>query len=265
MSENAGAVVMQKVGGFYMLRLFSRHWILATLLVLGGIALTIRLGIWQLDRLEQRRLFNARVTAQLSQPVLELNGESLGVDLRGMEYRSVVVSGEYDFSRQVGLRNQVWENEPGVRLLTPLKIQGTDQYILVERGWVPGVNSTETDWRRYDEPGLVHVSGMIRASESKPDFGRRADPLPAPGKLALRLWHFANVDAIARQLPYSLLPVYVQQAPDPTWSSLPHRSLPELEITEGPHMSYALQWFSFATLLAFGYPYFVFKRSRVAR
>jgi len=269
MSGHAGSVALQEVGGFSLLRLFSRRWILATLLVVAGMALTIRLGIWQLDRLEQRRTFNARVQAQLSQPMLELTNATLGAgltsDLASMEYRSVTVSGEYDFSRQVALRNQAWENQPGVRLLTPLKIQGTEQYVLVDRGWVPGIDSDGQDWRQYDEPGIVQVQGMIRASESKPDFGRRADPLPAPGDAPLSLWHFANVAAIAGQMPYDLLPVYVQQAPDPAWSSMPYRSLPELELTEGPHMGYALQWFSFAAILAFGYPFFVSKRSSVKR
>jgi surfeit locus 1 family protein len=243
--------------------MFSRRWILATLLVAIGMAVTIRLGIWQLDRLEQRRTFNARVQAQIDQPALELSGETLGTELKSMEYRAVSVRGEYDFSRQVALRNQVWANEPGVRLLTPLKIEGTDQYILVERGWVPGIELNEMDWRQYDEGGIVQVNGIIRASQSKPDFGQRADPVPASGGEPLRLWYFANVEAIDDQLPYSLLPVYVQQAPDPAWTGMPYRSLPELELTEGPHMGYALQWFSFAAILALGYPFYIRKRESV--
>jgi surfeit locus 1 family protein len=81
--------------------------------------------------------------------------------------------------------------------------------------------------------------------------------VPAPGEGPLTLWYFANVERIAAQLPYKLLPVYVQQGPDPAWTAMPYRSLPELDLTEGPHQSYALQWFSFATLLVIGYPFFV--------
>jgi surfeit locus 1 family protein len=172
----------------------------------------------------------------------------------------VSVRGQYDYSGQVALRNQVWDNQAGVHLLTPLKIEGTDTYVLVERGWVPGIESTPEDWRQYDEPGTVEVRGMIRRSQSKPDFGRRADQLPAPGESPLRLWYFANVEGISAQLSYPLLPVYIQQAPDLAWTALPYRSLPELELTEGPHMGYAMQWFSFAVLLLAGYPFFVRKR-----
>ncbi len=51
--------------------MFSRRWFLATILVVVGVAVNIRLGIWQLDRLEQRRAFNTRVLAQINQPLLE--------------------------------------------------------------------------------------------------------------------------------------------------------------------------------------------------
>jgi len=260
MSGHAGSLVVHKKGSFSPLRVFSRRWFLSTLLVLAAAAVMARLGIWQLDRLEQRRAFNARVQAQISQPVLELTADTSGLDLASMEYRAVHLRGEYDFSHQVALRNQVWGNEPGVNLLTPLRIEGTDSYILIERGWVPGLESNPQDWQQYDEAGVVDINGVIRASQSKPDFGRRADPVPAPGQESLRLWHFANVERIANQVPYKLLAVYIQQAPVPALTGLPYRSLPELELTEGPHLGYALQWFSFVALLLMGYPFYVNKR-----
>jgi surfeit locus 1 family protein len=107
------------------------------------------------------------------------------------------------------------------------------------------------------------VQGTIRRSQSKPDFGQRADSIPAPGEEPLRLWYFANVEGIGKQLPYRVLVAYIQRAPDPNQQGLPFSSLPELDLTEGPHMSYALQWFSFAAVLLFGYPFFIRKRERV--
>ena len=62
--------------------------------------------------------------------------------------------------------------------------------------------------------------------------------------------------------PYQLLPVYVQQAPDPAWTSLPYRSQPDVEISEGPHLGYALQWFTFSALLGLGYPVFIRRQER---
>lgn len=245
---------------FLLVRMFSRRWIFATLLVIAVASGMVRLGFWQLDRLAARRAFNARVQEQLNQPVLVLDAGSAGLDLTGMEYRDVVVRGEYDFGPQVGLRNQAWENQWGVHLITPLRIEGSDRVILVERGWVPAKDFQYDDWAQYDEPGMVEVRGVIRASQSQPDFGRRSDPIPGPGDPPLKVWSFTNVEAIAGQMPYPLLPVYIQQAPDPAWNGMPYRSAPELDLTEGPHMGYALQWFAFACIALIGYPLLIHRR-----
>lgn len=247
---------------FLLLRLFSRRWIVSTILVLAAMTVMARLGVWQLDRLEQRRAFNARVIAQTGQPLLVLSGEALDADLANMEYRAVVVEGVYDHSQEVALRNQAWGNDIGVHLLTPLIIDGSDRAVLVDRGWVPVEDFTNTDWSQYAEPGKVRVSGMIRASSSRPDWGSRTDPTPSPGEGPLKLWYFANVAQIAEQVSVPLLPVYIQQEPVTNNAdlSLPFRALPELDITEGPHMGYALQWFTFATILGVGYLFYVRKK-----
>ncbi|HWQ83908.1 MAG TPA: SURF1 family protein [Anaerolineales bacterium] len=244
-----------------ILKLFSRSWILTTLLVLVGVGVLVRLGIWQLDRLDARRAFNARVLAQEAAPMLVLDQGALtepglAESLTGMEYRAVTVQGEYDFSHQVALRNQSWGNEWGVHLLTPLRITGSDQSILVDRGWIPAEAFKSGEWSQYAEPGMVSVKGILRASQSKPDYGKKNDP-----EGTLQAWNFANVERIQNQTPYPLLPVYIQQAPDPAWTAMPYRSLPELELTEGPHMGYALQWFAFSAILGVGYPFFVRKQS----
>ncbi len=236
-------------------------------MVLAAIAVMIRLGIWQLNRLSARRTFNARVAAQIGAPALELTGDALLADLTDIEYREVVVVGEYDHAHEVALRNQAWNNLPGYVLLTPLRIAGSDTVVLVNRGWVPLEDNTPDKWTPYAVSGVIEIQGLIRASQSEPDFGRRTDPTPAPGEVRA-VWNLANVALIATQLPYEILPVYIQQAPDPShppdpydWSpeDLPHASAPHLELSEGSHLGYAVQWFLFAAVLGFGYPVFLLR------
>ena len=115
-------------------RIFGREWILTTILVLLGTALCIRLGIWQLDRLEQRREFNAHVEAMWAADPVNLP-QDLDLELNEMEYRSVCAAGQYDFGEQVALRNQYWRDQYGYHLLTPLVMEdGTA--VIVDRGWV---------------------------------------------------------------------------------------------------------------------------------
>ncbi len=234
-------------------------------MVVAAVVVMVRLGVWQLDRLEQRRTFNERVKAQIGQPPLELTEATLELNLVDMEYREVIVDGEYEFNGEVALRNQVWNDLYGVHLLTPLHIQGTDWYVIVDRGWIPAEDFQSGDWSKYQERGTVMVRGVIRSSQSKPDFGGRIDPTPAPGEGVLKAWHLVNLERIAAQLPYPILPIYIQQSPDPSWVGPPFRSQPHLDLSEGPHLGYAIQWFTFASILGLGYPFFIHRRERFVR
>ncbi len=241
----------------FLLRMFQRKWLLPTLLVFAGTALCIRLGIWQLDRLEQRRAFNAQFEFARAQPVLDLNLEQ-PENIAEMEWRSVKVTGEYDFANQVAVRNQYYGSESGYHLLTPLSFDG--QAIFVDRGWIPADgNAAPSDWRKYDEDGVVNVSGQIRRGQAKPAIGGVADPLPQDGA-RLEIWNNADISRIADQMPYPALPVYIQPDVDANDTEPPIPSQPEIELTEGPHFGYALQWFTFAAILFVGYPFFLKKQ-----
>jgi surfeit locus 1 family protein len=241
----------------------SKRWIIASVLVILGTAVCIRLGIWQLDRLKQRRAFNARVEAQIEAPELDLNSSKLdengAVSLFDMEYRKIKAVGNYDFTNQIALKNQYFGNEWGAHLITPLVLEGSQGVILVDRGWIPADDFTSGKWSKFDEPGQITVEGIIRRPQSKAELGSRSDPTPMPGAGTQESWFFINIKRISQQTPYDLLPVYIQQAPDSNWKTLPFRTQPTLELTEGPHMGYAIQWFTFATLLLFGFPVYVYR------
>lgn len=238
-------------------KLFTRRWILATLLAILAMVVLVRLGFWQLDRLHQRREMNAKVINQINQPALNLSGQALEDELTSMEYRKVVVEGVYDPSDQVVLINQVYNDLYGASLFTPLRILNSDKVILVDRGWIPGNQAISGSWSQYDEPGLVKVSGVIRLPQSKPDIGHITDPTPVPGGERIKTWNLANLSQMAQQMPSPLMGIYIQESPDPSWTQLPYRTEPELDLTDGPHLGYALQWFTFAAILAVGYPLYV--------
>lgn len=248
-----------------LLKMVQRKWLLTTLLVLLGTALCIRLGIWQLDRLEGRRAFNMQVDTMRDLPALDLNQQEI-VDIDEMEWRAVRVRGVYDFENQIAIRNQYNNNQYGYHLLTPLlfnPLPGSGQVeaaILVDRGWIPAdSDSAAADWRKYDETGEVQVLGQIRLGAAKPAFGGVADVMPENGG-RLEVWNNADITRIAGQLPYPILPAYIQPNPDAADTEPPIPFQPEIELTEGPHFGYALQWFTFATILFVGYPFYLGKQ-----
>ena len=236
--------------------MFSRAWLLTTLLVFIGTGICIRLGIWQLDRLKQRRAFNSQVISMRAAKPLNLN-QNIPTDISTMEWRAVTVTGEYDFENQVALRNQFNGDQYGYHLITPLRFSGGA--VLVDRGFIPADgNVAPKDWRKYDETGQVTVTGQLRLGQDKPAFGGVADEEASH----LDLWNNLNVDRISKQSPYPILLVYVQpnEIQNDTVPPIPYQ--PEVDLTEGPHSGYALQWFAFVTILFVGYPFFLRKQEK---
>ncbi len=235
-------------------KLFGRNWIVPTLLILAAAAVCVRLGIWQLDRLAETRVFNAHVLSVEARPPLELPATG---DLTSMEYRAARASGTYDFGNQVAIRNQFNGAQYGYHLLTPLRL-ADGEAVLIDRGWIPADgNSSPAAWRKYDQPGAVSVQGVIRLSQDTPSFGGVADPTLTPNQTSLDFWVYVNIGRISQQVPYKILPVYVQLNPDPGRTDPPIPFQPVLDLTDGPHEGYAIQWFSFATIMMVGYPFYV--------
>jgi surfeit locus 1 family protein len=168
------------------------------------------------------------------------------------------VRGKFDFANQIALRNQYNGSEYGYHLLTPVLFDG--HAVLVDRGWIPAEgNASPQDWQKYNESGDVTLTGQIRLGQTKPRFGGVADVIPQDGT-KLALWNNANIEHIVKQLPYQALPVYIQPEVDPNDTTPPIPYQPTVELTEGPHFGYALQWFTFATILLVGYPFYLRKQ-----
>jgi surfeit locus 1 family protein len=175
-----------------------------------------------------------------------------------MEWRAVTVTGEYDFENQVALRNQAHEGATGFHLITPLLFQG--KAVLVDRGWIPAESdSTPGEWRDYDEKGEVKVTGQIRLGQGKPAFGGIPDAPPMDGT-RLEIWNNLDVENISAQMPYPILDVFIQPELEEGDTVPPIPYQPIIELTEGSHFGYALQWFAFAAILFFGYPFYLRKQ-----
>lgn len=238
-------------------KMFSWKWALTTLLVFAGTAVCIRLGIWQLDRLEGRRAFNTQVETMRAASPLDLTTET-PADISSMEWRAVSVTGEYDFENQMAMRNQYNEGMYGFHLITPLLYNGGA--VLVNRGWIPAESdSLLEDWRVYDETGQVTVTGQVRLGKGKPAFGGVADALPLDGT-RLDIWNNLDVERMSAQLPYPILGVFIQPNVEVGDTIPPIPYQPIIELTEGSHFGYALQWFTFATILFVGYPFYLQKQ-----
>jgi len=219
----------------------ARTFLFAGVVFLLG-ALCIRLGFWQLHRLEERRLANATIRSRLAEPVIELRGDL--DDPAAILYRNAVASGQFDPAHEVVLLNRARGEDPGVHLITALRFSDGSGAILVDRGWLPLEEDTPEAIAAYAAEGTVQVAGVVREAEEEPLWKFLADRLPAPGEPPLPEWRVLNVEGIQAQVPYPLLPVYLELSEAPAG----HQPVPDprLDLSEGPHLSYAIQWFGFA-------------------
>lgn len=250
--------------------LFSRRYILMTLLVIAALAVMARLGVWQLERRQQRIARNADLAAKLEAAPISLNEAAAAAAWPLPEDRTAVrnlpaqAAGQYDFDRQLLLVQQNYRDMPGAHLVVPLVLNGTDQAILVDRGWVPFDDVQSGRWQEYDDQrGPVTISGRLQPSQIL--FGQAAEQAQTEAAtLPKAEWYRIDVEAIQGQMPYTLLPVYLLEAPGPDGNAaLPYRIEPEVDMSEGPHMGYALQWFAFAIVA--GVVYLAAVRSRLRK
>jgi surfeit locus 1 family protein len=238
-------------------RLFSRRWIGGTLLVLFAMGLFVRLGIWQLDRLDQRRAQNEVLRAVLESPPLDL-AEPLPGEPDLLENRLATVTGRYDFANERVVLLQTWQGQTGVQLITPLLIERmADTAVLINRGWVPQNVFEAGQLASYQaDTGLVSVTGYLALSQPNRNEGSAA-----AGKEVYRV----DIPAIEAALPYDLLPIFLVEAPAETGDLTPPlRTDREVDLSEGPHLSYAWQWFIFCVLTGILYLVFV-RRSEQER
>lgn len=241
-----------------MRKLMTGRWLLKHLLVVVILIMLINLGLWQLRRLEERRTFNQNITTALNQPAIPLTGSP--IDPTELNFRRVIVTGTYDNAAAIAIRNQLLDDAPGLHLVTPLRISDSDQAVLVDRGWIPRGDSDPdpASLAVYDLPGEVTVEGIANQTQTRPSWLSPLDPPLKEGQTRLVAWSRVDIDRIQEQLPYPLLPIFIKQLPTPNAAA---DSLPQQEsgvaLGEGPHLGYALQWFSFAAILTVTYGFFL--------
>jgi surfeit locus 1 family protein len=234
-------------------RLFRGPWLIRHLLVILAVIGLINLGFWQLRRLEQRRALNEAILEGLKAPVTVLTGEK--VDPEALHHHRVSAVGIFDNDEGIVIRHRPFQGRPGVRLVAPLKIEGSDRAVLVDRGWIPLDESAQDKRRIYDESGSVTVEGIAYQTQTRPDrWLIPTDPTPGPGETRLDEWFRVDIERIQAQLSYPLLPIFIKESPNENATpDTPPLREEDIELGEGSHLSYALQWFSFALILVIVY------------
>jgi surfeit locus 1 family protein len=203
-------------------------------------ATCVNLGLWQLRRLDERRALNAEILDRRSDSPHSI--EDVAGKAAVEPYRPATARGRYDVEHEVLVFGRSLDGEAGHHVVTPLLLPGGGA-ILVVRGWVPFAMQAAPVRAAAPPANEVSVEGFLA-----PDEG---DGTVAPDVDAIV--RVLDVEGIASSLPYDVFPLPLQLAeqtpPQPESLPIP---VPLPVLSEGPHLSYAIQWFSFALVALIG-------------
>ena len=230
------------------------------LVALGGIGITASLGLWQLDRAQQKESMARERQSRAAETELDARVLDPSVWSKDRQdellHRRIRVTGHWHAEHTVYLENRQMHGRPGFLVLTPLRLEGSNMTILVQRGWVPRHFLDRTALPDIQTPsGLVTLQGRLAPWPSRIyDFGGQ-DLGPIRQNLD---WSAYRLQTRLDLAESSLL----QTGDD---SEGLQRAWPDTASGVEKHRGYALQWFALSGLIALLYVWFQIVRPRRKR
>ena len=238
-------------------RLWSLRFGLITLAAVVGIAVTASLGFWQLGRAETKLALQAAREAQ--EAASSLTADTLGQTIDAGTgsvhsdalHRRIVLRGEWLAAHTRFLDNRQMQGRPGFFVVTPLKAEGLEQPVLVQRGWVPRNFQDRTALPVIDTPsGVVIIEGRVAGLPSK--LYEMAGGPAQEG--ASRIRQNLDLETFRSETGLSPLALSVVQTGQPSEGLL--REWPAAATGVDKHYGYAFQWFGLSALIALLYVWF---------
>jgi len=227
----------------HLMRLRVGSWQFAptvwpTLAALFFFVLTLSLGNWQSGRADAKRELQARYDAAVRESPIHVGSELLDRD--SVLFRKLEVEGEFDDTQTILIDNRVLNGVAGYHVLTPLRIQGSRVYLLVNRGWVATGRTRDQVPAPPSPAGVVSLEGM--AVDPQTRYFELADTEPQG-----RVWQNLDFERYAKITGLLLQPVLLLQTSEQADGL--RRSWPRPDAGVESHVSYAFQWYSLAATL----------------
>lgn len=239
-----------------------RPTIVGILVTFICIPLFINFGLWQYHKAQQKQAIQtaynqAKVGDALMFP-LEIADSSVP-NYDEWKYKKVRVTGTYEPKYQFLLDNQVEESRVGFHVITPLKIDGTSQYVLINRGWILG-KDTHTELPEFNTPtDQITLTGQVWVP-SKKIFSLESKPVITGNDEALHrqpwqtVWQHMDMDKYKKSVPFMVSGMAIKLDSNSEADGFVRNwQVPAERIAT--NIGYAYQWFGFAlaTFLIFIY------------
>ncbi len=218
--------------------IFSLSWTGLAALVIC-VPLFIKLGLWQYNKAQIRQEIQTSYNAYLNNEALSLPAQLDNPD--EWKYKKIKIKGHYETEYQILLDNQVEDSRAGFHVLTPLKIEGSNNYVLVNRGWIAG-GAAHADLPAITTPEQpVEVLGLVWVPSKKIFTLENKEKTRQWNKV----WQNMDMERYQASVAISVLPVVIKlDAKSNAGGFVRNWQLPPEKIAT--NLGYAYQWFGFA-------------------
>jgi surfeit locus 1 family protein len=241
--------------------MMKRRDVLLGVVALVAAAGCVRLGIWQLDRLQQRRAKNALIAGQTALAPMTA-ADARAQDSTRLHWRRLQFAGVADYGHEVVLSSRTQNGSVGVQVVTPVRpldASWGDTSVLVIRGWMPAPDGRKYERGSTPEGDTLQVDALV--TEFAPP-GTGAVRMPS----AVQAFRWLDRDTLTRDMGTHLAPFVLLQLGDTVQHDVTKITrVPPPSLSEGSHKSYAIQWFAFATIALVGYVAYVVQGRRAPR
>ena len=213
--------------------------LLGALILIVCVPIFVKLGLWQYNKAVLKTEIQSNYESAINADVLNLPSQLKDPDT--WQYKKIKTKGSYDTQYEILLDNQVENDQAGFHVLTPLKIEGSNNYVLINRGWVAGgiVHSAVPSISTPSEP--VEIIGQV-SIPSKKIFTLESD---IEKSVWNKIWQHMDMERYQKSVPITVLPIVIKlDATSNAGGFVRNWQIPASRIAT--NMGYAYQWFGFA-------------------
>ena len=224
----------------------SQFW--PTLAAIVVVVVTALMGRWQLERAHMREERAERYDSLAKLAPVSIDGQK--IDASRLDYHRVSARGRWLTAYGIFLDNQVYQGQTGYYVYMPLRLDGSDLCLVVNRGWVAAGRDRAHLPEIKTPGGSVEVVGTVQLPSRFKELG----PTFREG----RIWENVTLERYAAWSGLTLQPIIIRQSDDPEDGLI--RDWPRPDSGADRNRGYAFQWFSFAALTALLWAYHFFRR-----
>ena len=227
---------------------YFKPGIFLTLVFMCITALFYSLGVWQLGRADEKKQLAVQIEQRLSQQTMILNETNIEQLIQpDIAHRTIKLNGKFEAREFFFIDNKKHNGRAGYHVITPFKIDNSEQTILVNRGWIDSGGNRNVLPKVVTPSELMTLEGRL----SRPVTAHFRPGISQPAEHLGGIWLYIDLNFFTKLSGTPLVPYILLLNKENPYGYV--RQWPAFKANTEMHIGYAIQWFAFAlfSLLAY--------------